>query len=178
MLNGDGIRTRKTALEMTIQPEVAMKIERTFVMIKPDGVQRGLVGEVLGRFEKRGMKIVAMKLITISRELAEKHYAEHVGKDFYPPLLKYITEGPVVVTVIEGLDAIQQIRKMVGATQPYEAAVGTIRGDFAQDLPMNIIHASDSPESADREIGLYFNENEIHNYDLDSHKWVFSPFEE
>ena len=151
-----------------------MKTERTFVMIKPDGVQRGLVGEVLGRFEKRSMKIVAMKLITISSELAEKHYAEHIGKDFYPSLLEYITAGPVVVTVIEGLDAIQQVRKMVGATQPSKADVGTIRGDFAQDLPMNIIHASDSPASAEREIGLYFTENDIHPYDLDSHKWVFS----
>lgn len=143
-------------------------------MIKPDGVQRGLVGEILTRFEKRGMKIVALKMVNVTEELAQRHYAEHVGKKFYPALLKYITSAPVVVGVIEGLDAVQQVRKMVGSTLPSEAAVGTIRHDYGQELPLNVIHASDSQPGAEREIALYFSENEIIDYELSEYKWIFS----
>ena len=151
-----------------------MKIDRTFIIVKPDGVQRGLIGEVLSRFERRGMKIVAMKMMNITEEMAEKHYHEHVGKKFYPRLLRYITSGPVVVAVIEGLDAVQQVRKMVGSTLPSEAAIGTIRADYGQELPLNIIHASDSSASADRETKLYFNQKEILSYELDMEKWILS----
>ncbi|HDS30904.1 MAG TPA: nucleoside-diphosphate kinase [Firmicutes bacterium] len=149
-------------------------MDRTFIMIKPDGIQRGLVGEIIHRFEMRGMKIVALKLMKISEELAQKHYAEHVGKKFFPTLLKYITSAPVIVAIIEGLDAVQQVRKMVGSTLPSEAAVGTIRHDYGQELPLNVIHASDSHSSAEREIGLYFDDDEILEYELDEYKWVFS----
>ncbi len=147
-------------------------------MIKPDGVQRCLIGEILQRFEKRGMKITAMKLIRISREMAERHYAEHEGKKFYPRLLSYITSGPVVIAVVEGLYAVQQVRKMVGSTVPSEAEPGTIRHEYGQELPLNIIHASDSPESAEREIGLYFDEHEILSYELDIQKWILGFDEE
>lgn len=151
-----------------------MQIDRTFIMLKPDAVQRGLIGEIIRRFEKRGMKIVAMKLIQIDEELAEKHYAEHTGKKFYPRLLRYITSGPVVVAVIEALDAVQQIRKISGSTLPTEAAVGTIRADYGQELPLNIIHSSDSIDSARREIKLYFKDHELLNYELDMTKWILS----
>jgi len=154
--------------------ETEMKIQRTFIMLKPDAVQRGLVGEVLQRFEKRVMKIVAMKMIRVTEELAEKHYAEHVGKKFYPELLRYITSGPIIVAVIEGRDAVQQVRKMIGSTLPSEAAIGTVRADYGQELPLNIIHASDSSESAKREIGLYFNKSELLDYTLDYEKWVLA----
>lgn len=151
-----------------------MKIDRTFIMIKPDGVQRGLIGEIISRFERRGMKIVAMKMIRITEEMAEKHYKEHAGKKFYPRLLRYITSGPVVVAVIEGLDAVQQVRKMVGSTLPSEAAVGTLRADYGQELPLNIIHASDSGASVERETKLYFSSKEIMDYELDMEKWILS----
>jgi len=143
-------------------------------MLKPDAVQRGLIGEIIQRFEKRGMKIVALKFIQIDEELAEKHYAEHAGKKFYPRLLRYITSGPVVVAVIEALDAVQQIRKISGSTLPTEAAVGTIRADYGQELPLNIIHSSDSIDSAKREIKLYFKDHELLNYELDMTKWILS----
>jgi len=151
-----------------------MSMERTFIAIKPDGVQRGLVGEVLRRFESRGMKIVALKLMRISPKLAEEHYAEHKGKDFYDRLMRYVTSGPVVAAVIECPGAIDMVRKMVGATVPAEAAPGTIRGDFGLELPLNIVHASDSPASAEREIKLYFTPEEILSYDLDAGKWIHS----
>ncbi len=151
-----------------------MKVSRTFIMIKPDAVQRGLIGEIVQRFERRGMKIAALKMIRISEELAEKHYAEHVGKKFYQRLLRYITSGPVVVGVIEGLDAIQQVRRMVGSTLPSEADIGTIRADYGQELPLNIIHASDSSDSARREMNIYFDPSEVLDYELDTEKWVLS----
>jgi nucleoside-diphosphate kinase len=151
-----------------------MVIERTFIIIKPDGVQRGLIGEILQRFERRGFKITAMKFMRITEELANKHYAEHVGKKFYQSLLNYITSGPVVVAIIESLDAVQQVRKMVGSTLPTEAAIGTIRADYGQELPVNVIHASDSASSAEREIALYFKPEEIVEYDLDVLKWILA----
>ena len=137
--------------------------ERTFVAIKPDGVKRGFIGKIIGRFENKGFKIVAMKLLQVTPELASKHYAEHQGKPFYNRLVHYITSGPIVAMVIEGYEAIQSVRHIVGATDPQKADVGTIRADFAQVMEYNIIHASDSPESAAREIGLYFKPEEIYD---------------
>ena len=137
--------------------------ERTFVAIKPDGVKRGFIGKIIERFENKCFKIVAMKLLQVTPELASKHYAEHQGKPFYNRLVHYITSGPIVAMVIEGYEAIQSVRHIVGATDPQKADVGTIRADFAQVMEYNIIHASDSPESAAREIGLYFKPEEIYD---------------
>ena len=137
--------------------------ERTFVAIKPDSVKRGFIGKIIERFENKGFKIVAMKLLQVTPELASKHYAEHQGKPFYNRLVHYITSGPIVAMVIEGYEAIQSVRHIVGATDPQKADVGTIRADFAQVMEYNIIHASDSPESAAREIGLYFKPEEIYD---------------
>ena len=131
-------------------------MERTFVMVKPDGVQRNLVGEVISRFEKRGLKLVGLKLMQISQELAAKHYGEHQGKPFYDELIGFITSGPVVAMVWEGLNAVSVVRNMMGKTNPAEAAPGTIRGDFALYMVNNVVHGSDSPDSATREINLFF----------------------
>lgn len=147
-------------------------MERTLVIVKPDGVQRGLVGEVLRRFETRGMKIVALKLIEIDRTLAEKHYAVHQGKPFYDGLVNYIISAPVVVTVIEGPDAIATVRRIVGATKSNEAAPGTIRGDLALTVDRNIIHASDAVDTAQAEVALYFAANEVISYKRDLDRWV------
>jgi len=141
-------------------------IQKSFVMMKPDAVQRRLMGEILSRFEQKGLKIVACKLIQIDEELAKTHYGEHAEKPFFPSLVEYITSSPSLAMVIEGEEAITTIRKLVGATNPLEADLGTIRGDFALDTGRNIIHASDAPESAEREIGLFFNENEICDYQI------------
>ena len=135
--------------------------ERTFVAIKPDGVKRGLIGKILERFENKGFKIVAMKLLQVTPEIAAKHYAEHHGKSFYNRLVHYITSGPIVAMVIEGYEAVESVRHMVGATSPLKADMGTIRADFAQVMEYNVVHASDSIESAQREIGLYFKPEEI-----------------
>jgi nucleoside-diphosphate kinase len=131
-------------------------MERTFVMIKPDGVRRNLVGECIGRFEARGLKLVELKLLTPSRDLAEEHYGAHRGKGFFDGVVSFITSGPVVAMVLEGPNAIAAVRQMVGATRPLEAAPGSIRGDFALDVGENIVHASDAPETADEEIALWF----------------------
>ena len=135
--------------------------ERTFVAVKPDGVQRGLTGEIIRRFEAKGLKIIALKLINVSKEQAEKHYAEHKGKSFYDRLIRYIQSGPVVVMVLEGINAVQAARHLMGKTNPNEADVGTIRADFAQLMEYNIVHGSDSVESAQREISIYFRQDEI-----------------
>jgi len=132
--------------------------ERTLVLVKPDGVTRGLVGEVLGRIERKGFRLVAMELRTLDRPTAEAHYGEHAGKPFFPSLVDFITSGPLVAAVIEGPDAIAQWRALMGATNPVTAAPGTIRGDLATVLQENISHGSDSPESAAREIALFFPE--------------------
>lgn len=147
-------------------------MERSFVMLKPGVLQRRLVGDVLKRFERCCLKIVAIKLMRISEELAEQHYAEHKGKDFYPELIEYITSAPVIAMVLQGTHAIKVIRKIVGATNPIEASPGTVRGDFALTTQKNIVHASDSPESAVREISLFFKEEEIFDYELPNAKWV------
>ena len=137
--------------------------ERTFVAIKPDGVKRGLIGKVIQRFEDKGFKIVAMKLLQVTPELAAKHYEEHQGKPFYNRLIYYITSAPVVAMVIEGYNAVESVRHIVGATSPMNADVGTIRADFAQIMEYNVVHASDSLASAEREIGIYFRPEEIYD---------------
>ncbi|SJZ31094.1 nucleoside-diphosphate kinase [Selenihalanaerobacter shriftii] len=136
-------------------------MEKTFFMIKPDGVKRNLVGDVVSRVEKRGLTIKAMKMLQISDELAKKHYAEHVDKPFFSDLEEFITSGPVVAMVVEGPKAIKTVRNMMGATDPFEAKPGTIRGDYALIIDENVVHGSDSAESAEREINLFFNEDEI-----------------
>ncbi|MCQ4366079.1 MAG: nucleoside-diphosphate kinase [Sulfolobales archaeon] len=138
-----------------------MAVQRTFVMIKPDGVRRGLIGDIISRFERRGMKIVAMKMVKIDRALAERLYEEHKGKSFFEELISYVTSGPVVAMVIEADEAVSVVRKMIGATDPKEALPGTIRGDYALSKAENVIHASDSPEKASREISIFFKENEV-----------------
>jgi nucleoside-diphosphate kinase len=147
-------------------------VERTLIIVKPDGVNRGLVGEVLGRFEARGLKLAGLKLIRITREQAERHYAEHQGKGFYDGLVSFITSGPVVVGVVEGPGAIAMVRTMMGATNPANAAPGTIRGDFASVVSYNIIHGSDGAESAQREIALYFTPGELLEYDRNTDRWA------
>jgi nucleoside-diphosphate kinase len=147
--------------------------DRTFVMIKPDGVQRGLVGDIVARFERRGLKIAAMRMLVVSEDLAKKHYEEHAAKPFFPNLVGFIRSGPVVAMVVEGKDAVPIVRSMVGATNPKNSAPGTIRGDFAVDMGRNVIHASDSPESAKREISLYFNNSEIATYKRIDEQWLY-----
>jgi len=147
-------------------------VERTLIIVKPDGVQRGLIGQVLSRFEARGFKLAGLKLMQIPRELAERHYAEHQGKPFYEGLVSFITSGPVVVGVVEGPGAIATVRAMMGATNPANAAPGTIRGDYAVTVSYNIIHGSDGPESAQREVGLFFNANELVDYSRVTDSWV------
>jgi nucleoside-diphosphate kinase len=136
-------------------------MERTFVMVKPNGVARGLVGEVVARFERRGMALKGMKLMSIPRTLAEEHYGEHRDKPFFGSLVDFITSGPVVAMVWEGTAAIAVARTMMGATNPTDAAPGTIRGDFALELEENVVHGSDGPQSAAREIGLFFGDGEL-----------------
>ncbi|WP_067933612.1 nucleoside-diphosphate kinase [Alicyclobacillus kakegawensis] len=138
-----------------------MATELTFVMVKPDGVQRGLVGEIVARFERKGLKLRAAKLLSVSRELAEQHYAEHRERPFFQDLVTFITSSPVFAMVWEGEGAIHIVRGMMGKTNPAEAAPGTIRGDYGLTIAMNVIHGSDSPESADREIRLWFPEGTL-----------------
>ncbi len=148
-------------------------MERTFVMIKPDGVQRGLVGQIISRLEARGLRLVGMKFMAVSKELAEKHYAVHKGKPFYDGLIEYITSGPVVPMVWEGTGAIDLVRRTVGATNPASAEPGTIRGDFAVEIGRNLIHASDGPETAKFEIGLWFDDAELVSYGRDADRWIY-----
>ena len=140
--------------------------QRTFTMLKPDAVKRRLTGEILTRFEKRGLKVIAAKTLMISEDLAKTHYGEHSDKPFFNDLVSYITSGPVFAMVLEGDDVISLVRKMVGATNPKEADIGTIRGDYGIDTGRNIVHASDSEESAQREINLFFDETEFCDYEL------------
>ncbi len=142
-------------------------------MVKPDGVQRGFVGEVVSRIERRGLKIVAMRMSTISPDLAKKHYAEHAQKPFFNSLISFITSGPSVSMVVEGRNAVAVMRAINGATNPVNAATGTIRGDFALDTGRNIVHASDSPESAKREISIHFSDSEIEEYSRIDEVWVY-----
>ena len=135
-------------------------MERTFVAIKPDGVKRGLIGEIIQRFEKKSYKITGLKMINVTQEQAAKHYEEHFGKPFYPTLIKFITSGPIVAMAVEGNNVIKGVRHIVGATNPDEADVGSIRADFSSVNTTNLVHASDSVDSAKRELDIYFNENE------------------
>ena len=148
-----------------------MEIE--FVMIKPDGVQRGLVGEVVSKFEKAGLKIIAIKIFVVTREQAERHYAIHEGKSFYDGLIKFITSGPVVAMIIEGKNAIKHTRRIVGSTNPIDATPGSIRGDFALDIGRNIVHAADSIENAQKEYKIYFEEKELIKYDRIDEYWLY-----
>lgn len=149
-------------------------VERTLIIVKPDGVQRGLTAEILGRFERRGFKLVGLKLIHIDRALAETHYAVHRDKFFYQDLVSYITLSPVVVAVLEGPNAIEVVRAMIGKTRPHEASSGTIRGDFALEGLRNLVHASDAPETATSEIALYFKPQELLSYERDVDRWVLA----
>ena len=150
-----------------------MERERTFIMIKPDAVQRGLIGEIINRFVKKGYKLVAMKLMQIPRSLAEQHYAEHKDKPFFESLIQYITSAPVVAMVWEGKEIVATARVMIGATDPLKAAPGSIRGTYGVDLGRNVIHASDSKESAKREIELFFKPEEILTYSLTLENWLY-----
>lgn len=147
-------------------------MDQTFVMIKPDGVQRNLIGEIVQRFEKKGYTLKGAKLMSISRELAEQHYGEHKGKPFFEELVGFITSSPVFAMVLEGDDVVSSARKLMGATNPQDAAPGTIRGDFGVRISMNVIHGSDSSESAEREINLFFNKNELTRYEKQVSAWV------
>jgi len=148
-------------------------MERTFAMVKPDGVQRGLVGEVIRRFEKKGIKVAALKLMQITPELAEKHYAEHKERPFFTDLVNFITSGPVAAMVLEGENVIAMVRTMMGATNPKDSALGTIRGDFGMTIDKNIIHGSDSPASAVREISIFFADTEIVTYTKADEEWIY-----
>ena len=131
-------------------------VERTLILVKPDAFARGLTGEVIARFERKGLTIVALKHMTMPRDMAERHYGEHVGKPFFDSLVQFITSGPLVAMVLEGPDAVTAARQVIGATNPLEAAPGSIRGDFALDVQTNLVHGSDSPKSATREVDLFF----------------------
>ncbi|MEA5077307.1 MAG: nucleoside-diphosphate kinase [Anaerolineaceae bacterium] len=147
-------------------------MERTFVLIKPDGVQRGLTGEVIKRLENRGLKLVAAKFLLVSDELAKKHYAVHEGKPFYPGLIKYITSSPLMAMVWEGPQAVAAVRQTMGATRPTEAAPGSIRHDYALEVGRNLTHASDSVENAQIEIAIWFNPEEVFSWDRATDAWI------
>ena len=148
-------------------------MERTYLMIKPDGVQRGICGEIVSRFEKKGLKLVAMKLMVIPKEVAENHYGEHKERPFFPSLINYITSGPVLAMVWEGESAVSVCRNMMGKTNPKESAPGTIRGDYGMQTGMNIIHGSDSVESAEREISIFFRPEELVSYEKTIQSWIY-----
>lgn len=148
-------------------------MERTLVLVKPDGVQRGLIGEIVGRLERRGLRLVAAKFIQVSKELAETHYAIHKGKPFYDGLIKYITSAPVMAMVWEGPNAVAAVRQTMGATHPTEAAPGSIRHDYALDVGRNLTHASDSVENGEKEVALWFAATELLNWARDVDPWIF-----
>jgi len=151
--------------------------ERTLVLIKPDGVQRQLIGRILARYEERGLKVVGLKLVVTSRDLAERHYAAHSQRPFFGGLVDFITSSPLVALALEGPNAIAVVRTINGATRPHEAAPGTIRGDFALETAQNIVHASDGPEAAVTELALWFEPSEVMDYDRSVDRWVLSPAE-
>ena len=150
-------------------------VKRTLVMVKPDGVQRGLIGEITSRFEDRGLKLVGAKFMRISDDLAHEHYGEHEGKPFFDGLVDFITSGPVMAMVWEGQDATRQVRAMMGETDPAESAPGTIRGDFGLDLGRNVIHGSDNEDEGanEREIDLFFDEDELQDYERIDETWLY-----
>jgi nucleoside-diphosphate kinase len=146
--------------------------QRTLVLAKPDAVQRGLIGEIIGRFERKGLKVVALRLLSVPRDMAEEHYAVHAGKPFYPGLVAFITSGPVAAIALEGPDAIAVVRKLVGKTMPNEAEPGTIRGDLGVSGLRNLIHASDAPETAAAELALWFGSDALVDYGRDIDAWI------
>ena len=147
-------------------------MQKTLVLLKPDAVQRGLVGEIVSRLEARGLKIVGMKMMQVSPELALRHYGEHQGKPFFDGLVRFITSGPIVAMAVEAESAIELVRRTLGATSPLDSAPGTIRGDLAVDIGRNLIHGSDSPESAHRELALFFDDEELLDYPRDTDGWI------
>ncbi|MBM4413189.1 MAG: nucleoside-diphosphate kinase [Chloroflexi bacterium] len=148
-------------------------MERSLIILKPDAVQRGLVSTILGRLEQRGLRFAGLKMMHVTQELARKHYAEHEGKPFFAGLIEYITSGPVVVIVVSGKNVIETVRTMVGATNPVKAAPGTIRGDFGLEIGRNLIHASDSPESGERETSIFFASNELVTMERSVDRWIY-----
>jgi len=146
--------------------------ERTLVLVKPDGMARGLVGELVGRFERKGLRLAGLKLVRMDEAMANKHYAAHVGKPFFKGLVEYITALPIVAMVWEGPNAITSVRQAMGATDPSKAQPGTIRGDFALDISNNLVHGSDGPESAAKEISLFFNDNELFEWERPQEKYI------
>ena len=148
-------------------------MERTLVLMKPDAMQRGLAGEILSRLERRGLRIAALRLFQMDDAMARRHYGEHEGKPFYEGLISYISSCPIISAVMEGSDAVEVVRRTIGATNPAEAEPGTIRGDLALETGRNLIHGSDSAESAKREIALFFREDELHSYARDVDRWLF-----
>jgi nucleoside-diphosphate kinase len=153
-------------------------MERTLVLLKPDAVQRGLLGRIIGRIEAKGLKIVGVKMLAVPDPAARAMYAEHEAKDFHAPLLAFLASGPSVAMVVEGLEAITVVRRLLGATNAREAAPGTVRGDLAMSRRHNLAHGSDSPASAEREIDLFFRSDELHDYDLTSDGWVYDRLED
>jgi nucleoside-diphosphate kinase len=149
-------------------------MERTLVLVKPDGVQRGLVGEILGRLERKGLKVVGLRLLWVPRDMAERHYAIHVGKHFYAELVDFITSGPVAAIAVAGPDAVAVVRRLVGATMPHQAEPGTIRGDLGVSGLRNLTHASDAPETADAELALWFDAGSVLDYERAIDTWVMS----
>lgn len=149
--------------------------ERTLVLVKPDGVQRLLVGRILARYEERGLRLVGLKLMEVSRDLAERHYAVHREKPFFGGLVEFITSAPLVAAVLEGPNAVAVVRAMNGATRPHEAAPGTIRGDFALETAQNLVHASDGAETAEAEVALWFDDQELLDYPREIDRWVLAP---
>jgi nucleoside-diphosphate kinase len=155
--------------------EKLARMEQTLVLVKPDGVQRGLIGEVISRLERRGLKLVAMKLMHVDESLARQHYGEHVDRPFFPGLVGFITSGPVVAMVWEAESAIEIVRQTMGATNPINSVPGTIRGDLGIDIGRNLVHGSDGPESAQREIALFFKPSEILSYGRSTDNWITEP---
>jgi nucleoside-diphosphate kinase len=153
------------------------RTERTLVLIKPDGVQRQLVGRILARYEERGLKVVGLKLVQVDRRLAERHYDAHREKPFFVGLVEFITSAPLVALALDGPNAIAVVRAINGATRPHEAAPGTVRGDFALETGQNIVHASDGPEAAATELALWFSPAELFDYERDVDRWVLAPGE-
>jgi nucleoside-diphosphate kinase len=147
-------------------------MEKTLILVKPDGVQRGLMGQIIGRFERRGLKLVGLKFMQMTRELAERHYAVHKGKPFYESLVAYIISGPVIAMVWEGKDAIAAARTTMGATNPVAAAPGTIRGDLGMEIGRNLVHGSDGSENAAKEVALFFGDDELVSWERDSDRWM------
>jgi nucleoside-diphosphate kinase len=147
-------------------------MDRTLILVKPDAMQRGLAGEIIARLERRGLKIVGMKLLHMDEALAKKHYAIHEGKPFFKPLVDYITSSPIIAAVLEGTKSVDVTRNTMGATNPVEAGLGTIRGDFGLEIGRNLVHGSDSPENASKEIALFFSPQELVSYKRDIDRWI------